>query len=118
MNVKRKFLKQIKQLQVRNIFVRFRQFSSLLATFHHFKSPKLGLLTKYFLGMLPYRDDFTPECIDEAELILVNKPEDLPPSVQQLVGDMFHRQFHERHRKRKLIREWKLVDRSFDKIVK
>ena len=71
-----------------------------------------------FLGMLPYRDDFTPECIDEAELILVNKPEDLPPSVQQLVGDMFHRQFHERHRKRKLIREWKLVDRSFKKKVK
>ena len=61
--------------------------------------------------MLPFRDDFTPECIDEAELTLVNKPEDLPQNVQQLVGDMFHRQFHERHRKRKLIREWKLVDR-------
>ena len=63
------------------------------------------------LGMLPYRDDFTPEALDKAELILVQKPEDLPENMQELVADIFHRQFHERHRKRKLIREYKLVDR-------
>lgn len=63
------------------------------------------------LGMLPYRDDFTPEAVDKAELILVQKPEDLPDDLQELVADIFHRQFHERHRKRRIIREYKLADR-------
>ena len=63
------------------------------------------------LGLLPLRDDFTPESNDAAEKVLVDRPEGLDPEIESLVGDIFHRQFRERHRKRKLIRDYGMVDR-------
>ena len=63
------------------------------------------------LGLLPLRNDFAPEVNDGAERILVDRPENLEPEVETLVGEMFHRQFKERHRKRKLVQEYGLVDR-------
>ena len=63
------------------------------------------------LGLLPLRNDFAPEVNDGAERILVDRPENLEPEIETLVGEMFHRQFKERHRKRKLVQEYGLVDR-------
>jgi len=45
------------------------------------------------LGLLPLRNDFAPEVNDGAERILVDRPENLEPEIETLVGEMFHRQF-------------------------
>ena len=37
------------------------------------------------------RDDFTPEVNDEAEKILVERPENLEPEIEALVGKRFFR---------------------------
>ena len=37
------------------------------------------------------RDDFTPEVNDEAEKILVERPENLEPEIEALVGMRFFR---------------------------
>lgn len=66
------------------------------------------------LGLLKFRNDFAPEVHDDAEKILVDRPENLDPEIETLVGEMFHRQFKERHRKRKLVQEYGLVDRFFE----
>jgi len=66
------------------------------------------------LGLLPLRNDFAPEVNDGAERILVDRPENLEPEIETLVGEMFHRQFKERHRKRKLVQEYGLVDRFLE----
>merc|ERR1711970_810791 len=67
------------------------------------------------LGLLPMRDDFTPEVNDDAEKILVERPEHLDGEIEHLVGEIFHRHIRERHRKRKLVREYGLVDRFYGK---
>ena len=59
------------------------------------------------------RDDFTPEVNDDAEKILVERPEHLDEEIECLVGEIFHRHIRERHRKRKLVREYGLVDRLY-----
>ena len=65
-------------------------------------------------GLLPMRDDFTPEVNDNAEKILTDRPENLEPEIEALVGEIFHRNIQERHRKRKLVREYGLVDRFYN----
>ena len=62
---------------------------------------------------MPKRDDFTPEVNDDAEKILVDRPENLEPEIETLVGDIFHRHIRERHRKRRLVREYGLGKGSF-----
>ena len=66
---------------------------------------------------MPLRNDFAPEVNDGAERILVDRPENLEPEIETLVGEMFHRQFKERHRKRKLVQEYGLVDRYFQAAI-
>jgi len=70
--------------------------------------------TQIQLGLLPLRNDFAPEVNDQAESILVDRPENLDTEIETMVGEMFHRQFKERHRKRKLVQEYGLVDRFLE----
>ncbi|CAG5111170.1 Oidioi.mRNA.OKI2018_I69.chr2.g5503.t1.cds [Oikopleura dioica] len=77
------------------------------------------------LGLYAKRDDFVPEVHDDAEDALVNLPESLPQEMRDIAGKIFHTKFAERHRIRRVIRKYKLVDRylkyktsknSFEKI--